>query len=165
MDYDELCSLLFKPLKIASILIDDGLGGVSEYAEAISWHDRHTKAACLRICRIETIAEVGDALYTIFSFLLSHRSTPRRYLNTFSLISKIFKTLTGAPYVAGCTMTSTLVSVSLLLSLILSLASNPSSAIGQALMFYRRTLSTPTQSSSSIKHIATLARLGLLSKS
>src|SRR6266850_4509163 len=56
--YDELCRLCFRKAKIQCILIDDGLGGVKEMAEAYQRHDRYTTSPTRRIVRVEVVAEV-----------------------------------------------------------------------------------------------------------
>lgn len=58
MDYDQLCGICMAPTKIQCILIDDGLGGVSQFAEDYKWHDRLTGSPTKRIVRVETLAEV-----------------------------------------------------------------------------------------------------------
>lgn len=63
IEYEELCEMFMQRCGIQSILLDDGLGGVSEWAEDWKWHRRfcHTK----RMVRIEIEAEVrtGPFLY------------------------------------------------------------------------------------------------------
>ncbi|KAJ3992838.1 amidohydrolase-domain-containing protein [Lentinula boryana] len=56
LNYEKLCDVFMKPCGIQSILLDDGLGGVSEWCEDWKWHKRFgcdTK----RIVRIEIEAE------------------------------------------------------------------------------------------------------------
>lgn len=66
MPYDELCRTSMGPAKIQCILIDDGLGGVADFAEDYKWHDQFTRSATKRIARVEVIAEVHDhGLYKI----------------------------------------------------------------------------------------------------
>lgn len=64
MDYDTLCRLCMTPTRIQCILIDDGLGGVTQYAENYKWHDRYTGSPTKRIVRVETLAEVGVRLHS-----------------------------------------------------------------------------------------------------
>ncbi|KAJ3873514.1 amidohydrolase-domain-containing protein [Lentinula edodes] len=56
MDYDELCDTYMKACGIQSILLDDGLGGVSEWCEDWKWH-RRFGCDTKRIVRIEIEAE------------------------------------------------------------------------------------------------------------
>ena len=60
MDYDRLCKLFMESSGIQCILIDDGLGGSSQYAEDYKWHDRFTRNPTKRIVRIEVLAEVWN---------------------------------------------------------------------------------------------------------
>jgi hypothetical protein len=64
MDYEELCRLCFENSGIEVILIDDGLGGVSELAEGYQWHDRFTKGRTRRIVRVEIEAEVSGVFWS-----------------------------------------------------------------------------------------------------
>ncbi|KAF5352937.1 hypothetical protein D9758_007872 [Tetrapyrgos nigripes] len=57
LDYDELCDKFMIPCKIQSILLDDGLGGVAEWAEDWKWH-RRFGCDTRRIVRIEHEAEI-----------------------------------------------------------------------------------------------------------
>jgi tRNA U34 5-methylaminomethyl-2-thiouridine-forming methyltransferase MnmC len=41
------------------ILIDDGLGGIAEFAEKYAWHDQFTTSSTKRIVRVEIVAEVS----------------------------------------------------------------------------------------------------------
>jgi hypothetical protein len=59
--YTELCKLYMKPTSIQCILMDDGLGGVTEYAENYKWHDQFTTSPTKRIVRVETLAEVSSS--------------------------------------------------------------------------------------------------------
>ncbi|PSR73001.1 hypothetical protein PHLCEN_2v11105 [Hermanssonia centrifuga] len=68
-DYDALCRACMEPTRIQCILIDDGLGGSSEYAEDYKWHDRYTSSPTKRIVRVEILAE--GILKTIFDSQLS----------------------------------------------------------------------------------------------
>lgn len=58
MDYERLCKIFMDPSRIQCILIDDGLGGSTEYAEGYRWHDQFTGSPTKRIVRIEALAEV-----------------------------------------------------------------------------------------------------------
>jgi hypothetical protein len=58
LPYDELCSKSMSGTGIQCLLLDDGLGGVSEYCETLSWHDKLTTSPTKRILRIEVFAEV-----------------------------------------------------------------------------------------------------------
>lgn len=40
------------------MLLDDGLGGVEEFAEGYAQHDRFTTSPTKRIVRVEIVAEV-----------------------------------------------------------------------------------------------------------
>ena len=57
-DYEALCRTCMGPTRIQCILIDDGLGGTSEYAEDYKWHDKFTTSPTKRIVRVEHLAEV-----------------------------------------------------------------------------------------------------------
>ncbi|KAL0951556.1 hypothetical protein HGRIS_008238 [Hohenbuehelia grisea] len=57
LDYIELCKRCIAPTGIQCILIDDGLGGVQENAEAYQWHDQFTPDSTRRLVRVEIIAE------------------------------------------------------------------------------------------------------------
>lgn len=72
MDYDVLCKTFMESTGIQCILIDDGLGGTSQYAEDYKWHDKFTASPTKRIVRIETLAEVC-ALHLIFCTRYSQR--------------------------------------------------------------------------------------------
>ncbi|THU93831.1 amidohydrolase 2 [Dendrothele bispora CBS 962.96] len=56
LDYNDLCDKFMMPCNIQSILLDDGLGGVAEWAEDLKWH-RRFGCDTKRIVRIETEAE------------------------------------------------------------------------------------------------------------
>lgn len=58
MDYEKLCKTFMESTGIQCILIDDGLGGSSQYAEGYKWHDKFTRSPTKRIIRIEVLAEV-----------------------------------------------------------------------------------------------------------
>lgn len=58
MDYEKLCKMFMESTGIQCILIDDGLGGVSQFAEGYKWHDRFTASPTKRIVRVEILAEV-----------------------------------------------------------------------------------------------------------
>ena len=62
-DYDALCKTCMGPTRIQCILIDDGLGGSSDYAEDYKWHDKYTSSPTKRIVRVETLAEVRPSRY------------------------------------------------------------------------------------------------------
>lgn len=61
VDYNMLCRVCMEPTKIQCLLLDDGLGGVEQYAEDYQWHDRFTYSPTKRIVRIEVVAEVSAA--------------------------------------------------------------------------------------------------------
>jgi hypothetical protein len=63
ISYAELCKMFMKPTSIQCILIDDGLGGVAEYAENYKWHGQFTTSPTKRIVRVETLAEVLPPIY------------------------------------------------------------------------------------------------------
>ncbi|KAH7909993.1 amidohydrolase-domain-containing protein [Hygrophoropsis aurantiaca] len=71
LDYMELCKLCMEPTGIQCILIDDGLGGVKEWAEEYQWHDQFTTSPTKRIVRLEVLAQ--DLLEDI---LVSHAAAP-----------------------------------------------------------------------------------------
>ncbi|KAL1751715.1 amidohydrolase-domain-containing protein [Schizophyllum commune] len=84
MNYGELCDLCFKATKTQSILIDDGLGGVSELAEGIQWHDRFMVGGgrCFVIVRIE--AEAEDLLGLMLGdYALEGREPPKGIYDDF----------------------------------------------------------------------------------
>ncbi|KAJ3727724.1 amidohydrolase-domain-containing protein [Lentinula raphanica] len=56
MDYEELCDIFMKPCGIQALLLDDGLGGVSEWCEDWKWH-RRFGCDTKRIVRIEDEAQ------------------------------------------------------------------------------------------------------------
>lgn len=58
LEYDALCKLFMDSTGIQCILIDDGLGGSSQYAEDYKWHNRFTRSPTKRIVRVEVLAEV-----------------------------------------------------------------------------------------------------------
>ena len=58
LDYDQLCSMNMKKTGIQCLLLDDGLRGVQEMANTLSWHGRFTNGTVYRLVRIETVAEV-----------------------------------------------------------------------------------------------------------
>ncbi|KAI0258154.1 amidohydrolase 2 [Gloeopeniophorella convolvens] len=62
--YVDLCDLCFNNAKIACILIDDGLGGVSDFAEGYEWHNKFTYGPTRRIVRVEIVAQ--DILAEMF---------------------------------------------------------------------------------------------------
>ncbi|KAJ7115883.1 amidohydrolase-domain-containing protein [Mycena epipterygia] len=57
--YPELCNLFMHRTVtgIQCILLDDGLGGVEDFAEGYAWHDRFTASPTKRIVRVEIVAE------------------------------------------------------------------------------------------------------------
>ncbi|KAJ7623283.1 amidohydrolase 2 [Roridomyces roridus] len=57
LDYADLCEMFMRPTGIQCLLLDDGLGGVEEFAENLEWHDRFTAAPTKRIVRVEIVAE------------------------------------------------------------------------------------------------------------
>ncbi|KAK7440058.1 hypothetical protein VKT23_017308 [Stygiomarasmius scandens] len=63
IEYNVLCDMFMKPCNIQSILLDDGLGGVAEWAEDLKWH-RRFGCDTKRVVRIE--AEAESIMKTIF---------------------------------------------------------------------------------------------------
>ncbi|KAF7356671.1 CBM1 domain-containing protein [Mycena venus] len=59
LPYSELCELFMGPsvTGIQCMLLDDGLGGVEEFAEGYAWHDRFATSPTKRIVRVEIVAE------------------------------------------------------------------------------------------------------------
>ncbi|KAJ7252723.1 amidohydrolase 2 [Mycena haematopus] len=57
--YSDLCSIFMHPAVtgIQCLLLDDGLGGVEEFAEGYAWHDRFATSPTKRIVRVEIVAE------------------------------------------------------------------------------------------------------------
>ncbi|KAJ7504468.1 amidohydrolase-domain-containing protein [Mycena galericulata] len=66
LNYSELCNLFMHRTVtgIQCIFLDDGLGGVDEFAEDYEWHDKFTSSPTKRIVRVEIVAE--DILKTLF---------------------------------------------------------------------------------------------------
>ena len=58
LEYDQLCDMCMQKSGIQSLLLDDGLSGVQEMANDLSWHGRFTNGSVRRIVRIEQVAEV-----------------------------------------------------------------------------------------------------------
>ena len=58
LEYDQLCNTNMQKLGIKCLLLDDGLQGVQEMANDLSWHGRFTNGSVYRIVRIESVAEV-----------------------------------------------------------------------------------------------------------
>jgi hypothetical protein len=56
--YDQLCKMFMEKTYIQCLLLDDGLGGVSDYCHDASWHDSFTKSPTKRIVRVEIVAQV-----------------------------------------------------------------------------------------------------------
>jgi hypothetical protein len=56
LEYDELCRTFLEPCNIQCLLLDDGLGGVAQYAEPWQWHRKFCPVK--RIVRVEIEAEV-----------------------------------------------------------------------------------------------------------
>ena len=56
--YDQLCEVNMQKSGIQCLLLDDGLRGVQEMANDLSWHGRFTNGSVYRLVRIEPIAEV-----------------------------------------------------------------------------------------------------------
>lgn len=70
LDYMDLCKMFFFPSGIQCIFIDDGLGGVQEYAEDFAWHDLFTLCPSKRIVRIESVAEVIQQFSLIHAYFI-----------------------------------------------------------------------------------------------
>ncbi|KAJ7672683.1 amidohydrolase 2 [Mycena rosella] len=64
--YPDLCNLFMHHTTtgIQCILLDDGLGGVGDFAEEFRWHDKFTSSPTKRIVRVEIVAE--DILKSLF---------------------------------------------------------------------------------------------------
>ena len=58
LEYDQLCNMNMQKSGIQCLLLDDGLGGVQEMANGLSWHERFINGSVYRIVRIEAVAEV-----------------------------------------------------------------------------------------------------------
>ncbi|KAI0789209.1 amidohydrolase-domain-containing protein [Abortiporus biennis] len=71
-NYNALCDISMKRSNIQCILIDDGLGGVKEFAEDYQWHDRFTRSPTKRIVRVEIVAE--DILKDVMNDMLVENS-------------------------------------------------------------------------------------------
>ena len=63
LEYDQLCDMNMQKLGIQCLLLDDGLQGVQEMANDLSWHERFTNGSVYRIVRIEPVAEVRGRRY------------------------------------------------------------------------------------------------------
>jgi len=59
LDYDQLCNINMQRSGVQCLLLDDGLRGVQEMANNLSWHGRFTNGSVYRLVRIESVAEVG----------------------------------------------------------------------------------------------------------
>lgn len=59
LGYDQLCNMNMQKLGIQCLLLDDGLRGVQEIANGLSWHGRFVNGSVYRLARIESVAEVG----------------------------------------------------------------------------------------------------------
>ncbi|KAK7030689.1 CBM1 domain-containing protein [Favolaschia claudopus] len=59
MDYQELCDRFMNPTVtgIQCMLLDDGLGGVEEFAQDYAMHDKFATSPTKRIVRVEIVAE------------------------------------------------------------------------------------------------------------
>ncbi|CAK5267573.1 unnamed protein product [Mycena citricolor] len=59
MTYSDCCDMFMRASITGTqcLLLDDGLGGVEEYAEDFRWHDRYTTSPTKRIVRVEVVAE------------------------------------------------------------------------------------------------------------
>ena len=71
LEYDRLCKMNMQQLGIQCLLLDDGLQGVQEMANDLSWHGRFANNSVFRLVRIEPVAEVRDR-YDIESQKSSH---------------------------------------------------------------------------------------------
>ena len=58
LEYERLCEVNMQKSGIQTLLLDDGLRGVQEMANDLSWHGRFTNGSVYRLVRIEPIAEV-----------------------------------------------------------------------------------------------------------
>jgi len=59
LDYNQLCNTNMQKSGVQCLLLDDGLQGVQEMANILSWHGRFTNGSVYRLVRIEPVAEVG----------------------------------------------------------------------------------------------------------
>ena len=59
LEYNKLCDMNMHKSGIRCLLLDDGLTGVSEMANDLSWHGRFSGGSVYRLVRVETVAEVG----------------------------------------------------------------------------------------------------------
>lgn len=76
IDYQTLCRLCFQPTRIQCLLLDDGLGGVAQYAESYRWHDRLVQSPTKRIVRVEMLAEVSKAINLLGRILMKRLEHP-----------------------------------------------------------------------------------------
>ena len=58
LEYGRLCDTNMQKSGIQCLLLDDGLQGVQEMANDLSWHGRFTNGSVCRLVRIEPVAEV-----------------------------------------------------------------------------------------------------------
>ncbi|KAI0339169.1 amidohydrolase 2 [Trametopsis cervina] len=90
MDYGALCSSSFDKSHIQCILIDDGLGGSSEFAEDYNWHDQFMKSPTKRIVRVEILAE--DILKNVYGVYTNKQVSPH---GVFELFDKTLRDALG----------------------------------------------------------------------
>ncbi|KAJ7077817.1 amidohydrolase 2 [Mycena belliarum] len=59
LPYADLCKLFMDRTVtgIQCLILDDGLGGVEDFAEGFAWHDQFTSSPTKRIVRVEIVAE------------------------------------------------------------------------------------------------------------
>lgn len=65
LGYDHLCNMNMQRSGIQCLLLDDGLQGVQEMANDLSWHRGFIGGSVYRLVRIEPIAEVSKSLLLI----------------------------------------------------------------------------------------------------
>ncbi|EKM52321.1 uncharacterized protein PHACADRAFT_260640 [Phanerochaete carnosa HHB-10118-sp] len=101
LDYDRLCRVFMEATGIQCILIDDGLGGSSQYAEDYKWHDRFTRSPTKRIVRVEALAET--LLKEIFDSQLNREEMNpyRAYIGFIEQFYEAVKQFANDPEVAG----------------------------------------------------------------
>ncbi|KAJ7224341.1 amidohydrolase 2 [Mycena pura] len=92
LPYSDLCNLFMHPsvTGIQCMLLDDGLGGVEEFAEGLSWHDKFAGSPTRRIVRVEIVAEG-----VLHPLLKPHQAINASTLNSFNVALKASLTESG----------------------------------------------------------------------
>ncbi|KAI0072172.1 hypothetical protein K474DRAFT_441712 [Panus rudis PR-1116 ss-1] len=101
VDYTALCRLCFEPTRIQCLLLDDGLGGVAEYAASYKWHDQLTQSPSKRIVRVEIVAE--NVLKGVMESIIGSGAVdPSHFMHTFkNQFIAVLRQSAADPEVAG----------------------------------------------------------------